>query len=436
MIWNKAMECSDRDTMNRLQLRKLQATIKRVYQNVEPYRLKMQSLGLKPGDIQSLDDIKKLPFTTKSDLRDAYPYGMFSSPLSEIVRIHASSGTTGKPTVVGYTRNDLEAWSECIARALSMTGGSKHSVVQVAYGYGLLTGGLGAHSGAEYLGASVIPMSSGNTQKQILLMKDFRSTILCCTPSYALTIAEALKKAGISPVEISLEAGVFGAEPWTEGMKEEIEKGLGIRAYDIYGLSEVMGPGVACSCDANSGMHIQEDYFIPEIIDPETGEVLPYGEKGELVFTTIGKEGIPLLRYRTRDICYLIPESCSCGRTTVRMSKILGRSDDMLIIRGVNVFPSQIETVIAKFEELTLNYRLLVGRENNTDTFELNVELAEGLAVDDIAFVENLRARMNHKLRALLGISCKVKFLSAGTLPRSEGKAVRIEDTRNLSERV
>lgn len=296
MIWNKAMECSDRDTMNRLQLRKLQATIKRVYQNVEPYRLKMQSLGLKPGDIQSLDDIKKLPFTTKSDLRDAYPYGMFSSPLSEIVRIHASSGTTGKPTVVGYTRNDLEAWSECIARALSMTGGSKHSVVQVAYGYGLLTGGLGAHSGAEYLGASVIPMSSGNTQKQILLMKDFRSTILCCTPSYALTIAEALKKAGISPVEISLEAGVFGAEPWTEGMKEEIEKGLGIRAYDIYGLSEVMGPGVACSCDANSGMHIQEDYFIPEIIDPETGEVLPYGEKGELVFTTIGKEGIPLLR--------------------------------------------------------------------------------------------------------------------------------------------
>lgn len=436
MIWNEAMECADRETLEQIQLRKLKSTVKRMYQNVETYRLKMQERGLKPGDIQSLEDLKRLPFTTKNDLRDNYPYGMFSSPLSEIVRIHASSGTTGKPTVVGYTRNDLESWAECIARCLTQTGGDKHSVIQIAYGYGLFTGGLGAHGGAEYMGASVIPMSSGNTQKQILLMKDFKSTILCCTPSYALTIAEAVKKAGIKPEELSLTAGVFGAEPWTEGMREEIEKGLGIRAYDIYGLSEVMGPGVSCSCEAQNGMHIMEDYFIPEIIDPKTEEVLPYGEKGELVFSTIGKEGIPLLRYRTRDICYLMPEKCTCGRTTVRMSRVLGRSDDMLIIRGVNVFPSQIETVIAQFEELTMNYKIYVGRENNTDTFDLNVELAEGLAIDDIRFVENLKKRMDHELRTLLGISCRVKFLSAGTLPRSEGKAVRVEDTRNLSIHV
>lgn len=436
MIWNKAMECADREAIEKVQLHKLKGTVKRMYQNVETYRTKMQEKGIKPGDIQSLDDLKNLPFCTKADLRDNYPYGMFSSPLSEIVRIHASSGTTGKPTVVGYTRNDLEAWSECVARALASTGGDRTSVIQVAYGYGLFTGGLGAHNGAEYLGASVIPMSSGNTQKQILLMKDFKSTILCCTPSYALTIAEAVEKAGYGPNDLSLKAGVFGAEPWTEGMKNEIEKRLGIKAYDIYGLSEVMGPGVSCSCDANDGMHIQEDFFIPEIIDPKTEEVLPEGETGELVFTTVGKEGIPLVRYRTRDLCYLTKEKCSCGRTTVRMSKVLGRSDDMLIIRGVNVFPSQIETVIGKFEELTINYKIFVGRENNTDTFALHVELAENLAIDDIAFIENLRGRMDHELRALLGIGCKIKFLGAGTLPRSEGKAVRVEDTRNLSIRV
>ncbi len=436
MIWNKAMECAEREAMNQLQLHKLQSTVKRIYQNVDSYRDRMQEVGIKPGDIQSLDDLKHLPFCTKADLRDNYPYGMFSSPLSEIVRIHASSGTTGKPTVVGYTRNDLDNWAECVARALVMTGGGKTSVVQVAYGYGLFTGGLGAHAGAEYIGASVIPMSSGNTMKQIYLMKDFRSTILCCTPSYALTIAEAMKKEGITPEDLHLKAGVFGAEPWTDEMRQEIEKGLGIKAYDIYGLSEVMGPGVSCSCEENSGMHIQEDYFIPEIIDPKTEKTLGDGEKGELVFTTIGKEGIPLIRYRTRDICYLMREKCGCGRTTVRMSKVLGRSDDMLIIRGVNVFPSQIEAVIGAFEELTMNYKIIVDRVGNTDTFEVQVELTEGIAIDNIGFIENLRKRMDHELRSMLGIGCKVRFLNAGSLPRSEGKAVRVEDRRHLSIRV
>jgi phenylacetate-CoA ligase len=436
MIWNKAAECADRETLEQVQLKKLKGTVSRIYQNVEPYRTKMQEKGIMPGDIQSLADLKNLPFTYKSDLRDYYPYGMFSSPLSEIVRIHASSGTTGRPTVVGYTKKDLENWAECIARSLTMAGADKTSVVQVAYGYGLFTGGLGLHGGAEYLGASVIPISSGNTQRQILLMKDFKSTILCCTPSYALNMAEAIAHAGIDPSELSLKAGIFGAEPWTDGMRDEIERGLGIKAFDIYGLSEIMGPGVSCGCEAQNGLHVMEDFFIPEIIDPNTEEVLPYGQRGELVFTTIGKEGIPLIRYRTRDICVLMPEQCSCGRTTVRMSRVLGRSDDMLIIRGVNVFPSQIETVIAMFPELTLNYKILVGREHNADTFEVHVELSEGLAIDNIRFVEEMKHRVDHELRNILGIGCSLKFLNAGTLPRSEGKAVRVEDTRNLSIRV
>lgn len=436
MIWNKAAECADRETLNQVQLKKLKGTVARLYQNVEPYREKMQKKGIMPGDIQTLADLKNLPFTYKSDLRDYYPYGMFSSPLSEIVRIHASSGTTGRPTVVGYTKKDLENWAECIARSLTMAGADKTSVIQVAYGYGLFTGGLGLHGGAEYLGASVIPISSGNTQRQILLMKDFKSTILCCTPSYALNMAEAIAHAGIDPSELSLKAGIFGAEPWTDGMRDEIERGLGIKAFDIYGLSEIMGPGVSCGCEAQNGLHVMEDFFIPEIIDPNTEEVLPYGQRGELVFTTIGKEGIPLIRYRTRDICVLMPEKCSCGRTTVRMSRVLGRSDDMLIIKGVNVFPSQIETVIAMFPELTLNYKILVGREHNADTFEVHVELAEGLAIDNIRFVEEMKHRVDHELRNILGIGCNLKFLNAGTLPRSEGKAVRVEDTRNLSIRV
>ncbi|MBC8567832.1 phenylacetate--CoA ligase [Mogibacterium sp. NSJ-24] len=432
MIWNKEIECADRETMRALQLKKLKETVKYEYDNVPYYRKKMDDAGVKPEDIESLDDIRKLPFITKEDIAANYPTGLFAKPMEEIVRIHASSGTTGKPKVAGYTRKDLEIWGECVARAMASAGQDSKSVVQVAYGYGLFTGGLGAHIGAETIGATVIPMSSGNTKKQIMFMQDMKSTALACTPSYALTIAEGVAKEGIDPADLPLKAGIFGAEPWTQGMKESIEKGLGIKAYDIYGLTEIVGPGVSISCDENEGMHVQEDYFYPEIIDPETLEPLPDGEIGELVFTTLGKEGFPMVRYRTRDLCYLMREKCGCGRTTVRMSKILGRTDDMLIIRGVNVFPSQIEEVISKFEELTINYMIYVGRENNKDTFDLEVELASGLAIDNIKFIEELRGRLDHSLRDMLGIGCKVKFLNEGTLPRSEGKAVRVKDSRNL----
>ncbi len=432
MIWNKEMECADRETMRALQLKKLKETVRYEYDNVPYYREKMDKAGVKPEDIQTLEDIRKLPFIIKEDIAANYPTGLFAKPMEEIVRIHASSGTTGKPKIAGYTRNDLEMWGECVARAMASAGQDSKSVIQVAYGYGLFTGGLGAHIGAETIGATVLPMSSGNTKKQIMFMQDMKSTALACTPSYALTIAEGVAKAGIDPADLSLQSGIFGAEPWTEGMRKDIEKGLGIKAYDIYGLTEIVGPGVSISCDEHNGMHIQEDYFYPEIIDPETLEPLPDGEIGELVFTTLGKEGFPMIRYRTRDLCYLMRDKCACGRTTVRMSKILGRTDDMLIIRGVNVFPSQIETVISKFEELTINYMIYVGRENNKDTFDLEVELAPGLAIDNIKFIEDLRSRLDHALRDMLGIGCKTKFLNEGTLPRSEGKAVRVKDTRKL----
>ena len=432
MIWNKEMECADRETMRALQLKKLKETVRCEYDNVPYYRDKMDKAGVKPEDINTLEDIRKLPFITKEDIAVNYPTGLFAKPMEEIVRIHASSGTTGKPKIAGYTRNDLALWGECVARAMASAGQDSKSVIQVAYGYGLFTGGLGAHLGAETIGATVLPMSSGNTHKQIMFMQDMKSTALACTPSYALTIAEGIAKAGIDPADLSLKSGIFGAEPWTEGMRENIEKGLGIKAYDIYGLTEIVGPGVSISCDEHNGMHIQEDYFYPEIIDPETLEPLPDGEIGELVFTTLGKEGFPMIRYRTRDLCYLMRDKCACGRTTVRMSKILGRTDDMLIIRGVNVFPSQIESVISKFEELTINYMIYVGRENNKDTFDLEVELAPGLAIDNIKFIEDLRSRLDHALRDMLGIGCKTKFLNEGTLPRSEGKAVRVKDTRKL----
>ena len=433
MIWNREMECADRQTMQALQLERLKKTVAHVYANVAPYRKKMDEAGVKPEDIKSLADIVRLPFTSKEDLAANYPTGLFAKPMKEIVRIQASSGTTGKPKIAGYTRNDLAMWGECVARGLTRAGADEDSIVHVSYGYGLFTGGLGAHIGAETIGATVIPMSSGNTQKQVMFLQDMKSTILCCTPSYALTIAEGVAKAGIKPEELALRAGVFGAEPWTQAMRDKIEAGLGIRAHDIYGLSEVMGPGVSTSCEENNGMHIQEDYFYPEIIDPDTLEPVADGEKGELVITTIGKEGMPLVRYRTRDICYLMRDKCACGRTTVRMSRVFGRTDDMLIIRGVNVFPSQVETVIAKFSsELTMNYKLYVGREHNTDTFDLGVELAPGLAIDDIKFAEALKGRVEHALRDMLGIGCKVRLLNEGTLPRSEGKAVRVEDTRKL----
>lgn len=432
MIWNKEIECADRETIEAVQLIKLKKTVKHTYDNVKCYRDKMDEKGVKPEDIHSLEDIRKLPFITKEDIADNYPTGLFAVPMSDVVRVHSSSGTTGKPKIVGYTRNDIDAWGECVARGLAMAGADDNDVVHVSYGYGLFTGGLGAHLGAETMGATAIPMSSGNTQKQLMFMKDLQSTVLCCTPSYALTLAEGLEKHGMTKDDLHLKSGLFGAEPWTQAMRDEIEKRLGIRAHDIYGLSEIMGPGVSTSCEYNEGMHIQEDYFYAEIIDPKTLEPVPDGEKGELVLTTLGKEGMPMIRYRTRDICYLMRDKCKCGRTTVRMSRVFGRSDDMLIIRGVNVFPSQVEVVIGEFDELTLNYKLIVGRENNTDTFQLQVEFAPGLAVEDIEFVENMRARVERALRDMLGIGCNVKFLNPGTLPRSEGKAVRIEDTRRL----
>lgn len=433
MIWNKEMECADRETMQALQLEKLQKTVKHAYDNVPHYKEAFDAAGVAPEDIKTMDDIRKLPFITKENLAANYPTGLFAVPHKDIMRIHASSGTTGKPKIVGYTKGDLDMWGECVARGFAMAGADKEDVIQVAYGYGLFTGGLGAHIGAETMGAMVIPMSSGNTQKQLMFMQDMKSTVLCCTPSYALTIAEQVEKAGLVPgKDIHLKAGVFGAEPWTQAMRDSIEEKLGLRAHDIYGLSEIMGPGVSMSCEYNCGMHVQEDYFYMEVVDPDTLEPVPDGEKGELVITTLGKEGMPLIRYRTRDICYLMREKCECGRTTVRMSRVFGRTDDMLIIRGVNVFPSQVETVIAKFDELTVNYKLYVGRENNTDTFELAVELAENLEIEDIAFVENLKKRIDRALRDMLGIGCKITLLNAGTLPRSEGKAVRVEDTRKL----
>ena len=430
--WDEKHECMGSEEMRALQSERLVETVKRVYEHQAPYRKKMDEIGLKPEDIKSIDDLTKLPFTVKQDLRDNYPYGLFAVDMDDIVRIHASSGTTGKQTVVGYTKNDLDMWANMVARVFTAAGADKKSIFQIAYGYGLFTGGLGAHYGAEKIGASVVPISVGNTARQVRTLVDFGVTHIACTPSYVIYLAETIKEMGIKKDELKLKYGIFGAEPWTQSMRDKIEEGLGIRAYDIYGLSEIMGPGVSMSCEENAGMHVQEDYFYVEIIDPDTLEVLPDGEKGELVITTLGKEGMPMIRYRTRDICYLMRDKCACGRTTVRMSRVFGRTDDMLIIRGVNVFPSQVETVIAEFKELTMNYKLYVGRENNTDTFELAVELAEGLAIEDIAFVEALRGRIEHALRDMLGIGCKVKLLNEGTLPRSEGKAVRVEDTRNL----
>lgn len=432
MIWNKEMECADRETMRALQLKRLQETVAYEYEHVPYYAEKMDKTGVKPEDIQTLEDIELLPFITKEDLAENYPMGLTAAPMKDLVRIQSSSGTTGKPKIVGYTQGDMDDWAESVARGLTMCGVGANDVAHIAYGYGLFTGGLGAHAGAEAVGATVLPMSTGNTARQIMFMQDMKSDVLCCTPSYALTIAEAVEKAGIKPEELQLRTGLFGAEPWTQSMRTKIEKGLGIRAHDIYGLTEITGPGVATSCIENSGMHIQEDLFYPEIVDPNTLKQLPMGETGELVFTTLKKRGMPMIRYRTRDICYLMEGKCPCGRTTVRMSRVFGRTDDMLIVKGVNVFPSQVETVIAKFDELTLNYKILVDRKHNSDTIELMVEFAEGMVIDDIEFVENMKKRVEHALRDILQIGCKVRLLNAGTLPRSEGKAVRVEDRRRF----
>lgn len=428
--WNKPYECMEREQLVKLQSERLVETVRRVYHNVPYYRNLMQERGLVPEDIKGIEDLPKLPFTTKEDLRNNYPYGLFAVPMSEIIRIHASSGTTGKPTVVGYTRQDIITWSELMARTLTCGGATKDSVIQVAYGYGLFTGGLGVHYGVERLGASVIPISGGNTKRQVMLMKDFGTTVLACTPSYALHIAETMEEMGIDRKELKLKNGIFGAEPWSEALRKEIETKLEITAIDIYGLSEVIGPGVASECLYKQGLHIFEDHFIPEIIDPNTGEVLPEGEEGELVFTTITKEGLPVIRYRTRDITSLNYEPCPCGRTHVRMSKIVGRTDDMLIIRGVNVFPSQIESILIDIGQTEPHYLLIVDRINNLDTLEVWVEVSEKLFSDEVRKLEQLRKRISHEILNVLGINARVKLVEPKTIQRSEGKVRRVIDKR------
>jgi phenylacetate-CoA ligase len=430
--FNEYAETMPRDEIKNLQSRKLCTLVSYVYTNVPSYREKMQKEGILPGDIKSIEDLKFLPFTYKQDLRDTYPFGMFATPMEQIVRIHASSGTTGKKTVVGYTAHDIDMWAECIARALAGAGVNRGDIAQVAYGYGLFTGGLGVHYGCEKLGASVIPISGGNTNNQIQTMIDFGTSVIACTPSYALYIAETMAEMGLSPDDNKLKVGIFGAEPWSEQMRVDIEKSLGIKAIDIYGLSEVMGPGVACECLEQNGMHIQEDNFIAEIIDTDTGELMPEGEAGEIVFTTLTKEGLPLIRYRTHDISRLETGKCACGRTTARMKKVTGRSDDMLIIRGVNVFPSQIEGVLLDIAGTTPNYQIIVNRVDNRDVLEVLVEMNPALFSDEVRRIEDVEARLRGKLDTVLGINARVRMVEPKTIARSEGKAKRVIDNRKI----
>ncbi len=430
--FSKEIETASRETLENIQSERLVKTVKRVYDNVPAYRKRMDEIGLKPEDIRSIKDLNKLPFTYKQDLRDNYPYGLFACDMKDVVRIHASSGTTGKQTVVGYTKNDIDMWAECAARALVAAGADENDIVHVSYGYGLFTGGLGLHDGATKLGAAVIPASTGNTRRQLQMFKDFGSTVLCCTPSYAMYLGDSLAEYGMTKDDIKLKAGVFGAEPWTPAMRDQIQEKLGIVAHDIYGLSEIAGPGVAFDCECQNGLHINEDHFIPEIINPETGEVLPYGEQGELVFTCISKEALPLIRYRTRDISSLTIEKCSCGRTFVRMSKVTGRSDDMLIIRGVNVFPSQVESVLLTIKEVAPYYQLVVDRKSNLDTLEVLVEMNEQIFSDSVKAIEAVEAEIRKKLDSVLGISAKVTLVEPFSIERSEGKAKRVIDKREL----
>lgn len=419
--------------MKKLQDERLVAQVKHVYENVPYYKKLMDEKGVTPDDIKSTDDLHKLPFLTKSDLREAYPYGLLAKPLADCVRIHSTSGTTGKRVVAFYTQHDIDIWEDCCARAITAAGGTNEDVCQVAYGYGLFTGGAGLNGGSHKVGCLTLPMSSGNTERQIQFMRDLGSTILCCTPSYAAYIGETLHEMGLTPDDIKLKAGIFGAEPWTEEMRREIEKSLGIKAYDIYGLTETSGPGVAFECSAQSGMHINEDNFIAEVIDPDTGEVLPEGSKGELVFTSITKEAFPLLRYRTRDICVLSRKKCSCGRTLIKMTKPMGRSDDMLIIRGVNVFPSQIETVLIE-QGYAPNYQIEVDRVNNSDTLDVYVEMNEEQFTDTVKGIQDKEKALTAAIKQILGISPKVHLVSPKTIARSEGKAVRVIDKRKLHD--
>ena len=424
-----------RDQMRELQGKRLHKIVEYVYHNVPFYREKLQQMDLTPEDITTIDDIVKLPFTTKKDLRDNYPFGLQAAPASEIIRIHASSGTTGNPTIVGYTRKDIGVWSECMARSLTSFGAGRDDIFSVAYGYGLFTGGLGAHNGVEKIGAAVVPASTGNTEKHARLIRDLGITCIACTPSYALYLAETMEKMGITKDQIKLRVGAFGAEPWTEAMRQEIQQRLGLKGYNIYGLSEIMGPSVSYECDSQNGSHINEDHFFPEIIDPATLEPLPYGQTGELVFTTLTKEGMPLLRYRTRDLCSLIDGPCDCGRTSVRMTAIEGRSDDMLIIRGINVFPSQVESVVLTMEEIAPRYMLVVDRVNNLDTLMVQVELRQeyfNATMDTPAAIEELSKKLAAKLKSVLSIAAKVQLKAPGTIERSQGKSTRVIDNRKL----
>lgn len=432
MYWNEKYECMPRDELKELQLSRLKNTLERAFYNVPHYRRVMQNAGFEPGDLKSLEDLKYLPFTYKKDLRENYPYGMFAVPLSEVVRIHSSSGTTGKPTVVGYTRSDINVWTELMARSLMTAGIQKNDVIQNAYGYGLFTGGLGFHYGAEKIGATIIPISGGNTKRQVMIMKDYGTTVLTCTPSYALHIAEVIEEMGLKPEDLNLRIGVFGAEPWSENMRREIEGRLKITALDIYGLSEIIGPGVAIECPHKNGLHVQEDHFLVEVIDPKTGDVLLPGEKGELVFTSLTKEALPIIRYRTGDISRLIAEPCACGRTSVKIGRIEGRTDDMLIIRGVNVFPSQIEHVLLQFGETEPHYQLVVDRVDHLDVLEVHVEVSGKMFFDDVRSLEILSKKIQNEIETILGISVKVKLVEPKTIERSEGKAKRIIDKRKI----
>ncbi|MBQ5934062.1 MAG: phenylacetate--CoA ligase [Lachnospiraceae bacterium] len=431
MIWNESKECMSRDEMEHLQSTRLVKQVNYVYHNVEYYRKKMQAAGLEPGDIKGIEDITKLPFTTKDDLRNTYPCGLFAVPRSEVVRIHASSGTTGKATVVGYTRRDIEIWSECVSRVLAMADIGKNDTVQVSYGYGLFTGGLGAHYGVENVGATVVPLSTGNTKKQLTMMKDLGVTAIMCTPSYLMYLTESIEEQGILN-ELQLKSAVCGAEPWTEEMRNQIESRLHIKAHDIYGLSEIMGPGVAGDCVYHKGLHINEDHFLPEIISADTLTPIGDGEIGELVFTTLTKEALPLIRYRTKDLTSISRGKCECGRTTARLSRFVGRSDDMLIIRGVNVFPSQVEAALLEMGEVSPNYLMIVDRVNNLDTLEVLVEVDEKFFSDEIKELENLTKKITHVLQQALLIQPKVKLVEPKTLERSEGKAKRVIDNRKL----
>jgi len=435
MIWNETKECLSREEMRLLQGKRLHKIVNYVYHNVPFYRKKLQQADLTPDDIQTIDDIKKLPFTTKQDLRDNYPFGMQAAPSSEIIRIHASSGTTGNPTIVGYTRKDIGVWSECMSRCLTSYGITREDIFSVAYGYGLFTGGLGVHYGVENLGAAVVPASTGGTEKHVRLIRDLKVTGIACTPSYALHLAETMEKMGITKDEIHLRIGAFGAEPWTENMRKEIEERLGLKAYNLYGLSEIMGPCVSFECSEQNGSHINEDHYFPEIIDPNTLENLEDGQTGELVFTTLTKEGMPLLRYRTRDLTSLSHEPCSCGRTLTKMSKIVGRSDDMLIIRGINVFPSQVESVILSMPEFAPRYLLVVDRKNNLDTLTVMVELRQeywDAGFDTITPITDLEKKLAERLKSVLSISAKVQIKSPDSLPRSDGKSKFVIDNRNI----